>query len=114
MIKNNSPKKSTNIKETKNMENSNLKSVIAVASAITENNDDLHRLSINDYSINEFLKSDFPELPDYAVIDPEMGNNACPWLDEYIQYSQKWSPEAFMIFMKHVAYGCSLQLQRVE
>ena len=37
----------------------------------------------------------FPPLPESARIDPVLGKDACPWLDEYIAFSRKWSPRSF-------------------
>ncbi len=39
--------------------------------------------------------SDMPPLPQSAWIDPSVANNAAPWLDEYAEYSRKWSPRSF-------------------
>ena len=44
-----------------------------------------------------------PTLPAYAVIDDQVGVDACPWLDEYVAYSCKWSTRAWSSF--HTAVG---------
>ena len=36
-----------------------------------------------------------PKLLSEAMISGEVGLDACPWLDEYIEFSRKWSPESF-------------------
>jgi hypothetical protein len=44
-----------------------------------------------------------PDLPDSAWIDPDLGQDACKWLDEYIDFSREWSPRAYDGF--HIACG---------
>ena len=44
-----------------------------------------------------------PTLPAYATIDDQVGVDACPWLDEYVAYSCKWSTRAWSSF--HTAVG---------
>jgi hypothetical protein len=44
-----------------------------------------------------------PTLPQSAYIAPDVGNGACPWLDEYIAYSQRWSTRGYETF--HLATG---------
>lgn len=36
-----------------------------------------------------------PPLSTAARLDPELGKDACPWLDRYISFSRKWSPRSF-------------------
>lgn len=43
-----------------------------------------------------------PELPEACRIDEKIGEGACPWLDEYIAYSLKWSPRGFWGFHESV------------
>ncbi len=45
----------------------------------------------------------FPPLPDYARLPPDLGRDACPWLDNYIAFSRTWSPRSFDGF--HEACG---------
>lgn len=45
----------------------------------------------------------FPELPEAARIDDVIGTDACPWLDEYIAFSRRWSPQSYDGF--HEACG---------
>ena len=44
-----------------------------------------------------------PTLPQSAYIAPDVGRDACPWLDEYITYSQRWSTRGYETF--HLATG---------
>jgi hypothetical protein len=44
-----------------------------------------------------------PDLPESAWIDPDIGQDACQWLDDYINFSREWSPRAYDGF--HVACG---------
>jgi hypothetical protein len=44
-----------------------------------------------------------PPLPDYASLPPDLGRDACPWLDDYIAFSRTWSPRSFDGF--HEACG---------
>lgn len=39
-----------------------------------------------------------PPLPAYATIDPAIGAEACPWIDEYVQFSQTVSPRGWQTF----------------
>jgi hypothetical protein len=36
-----------------------------------------------------------PTLAASARLDPALGTDACPWLDEYIAWSRRWSPRAY-------------------
>jgi len=36
-----------------------------------------------------------PELNQDAQVPEELGGHACPWLDDYIEYSRKWSPRGY-------------------
>lgn len=36
-----------------------------------------------------------PALPESAYLNPELGADACPWLDDYIAFSRKWSPREY-------------------
>lgn len=47
--------------------------------------------------------SSFPELPEAASVDEAIGADACPWLDEYIAFSGRWSPRSYEGF--HEACG---------
>ena len=38
---------------------------------------------------------DVPALPERARLAEDMGADACPWLDEYVTFSRKWSPRAY-------------------
>lgn len=51
----------------------------------------------------EVRRGNAPTLPAYATIDDQVGVDACPWLDEYIAYSCKWSTRAWSSF--HTAVG---------
>jgi hypothetical protein len=50
---------------------------------------------------NHFTQA--PELPSNAHIPLDLGLDACPWLDDYIEFSKKWSPEGYDLF--HIACG---------
>ena len=45
--------------------------------------------------IDRTIPLSFPELPESARLDPELGKDACPWLDTYVAFSRKWSPRSF-------------------
>lgn len=49
--------------------------------------------AIGQYDNN--LNLEAPELPESARLAPHLGADACPWLDDYIEYSHKWSPRSF-------------------
>ena len=36
-----------------------------------------------------------PDLPEEARLDPNLGLDGCLWLDEYIEFSRKWSPRSY-------------------
>ena len=36
-----------------------------------------------------------PKLPLEAQLPPDLGLDACPWLDQYVEFSQKWSSRSF-------------------
>jgi hypothetical protein len=44
-----------------------------------------------------------PDLPEEARLPPGLGHGACPWLDEYVEMSKKWSPRGYEGF--HEAIG---------
>ena len=46
---------------------------------------------------------EMPPLPPGVALDPAPAQGACPWLDEYIAFSRRWSPRAFDDF--HVSAG---------
>ncbi|MDP9314497.1 MAG: YfjI family protein [Chloroflexota bacterium] len=46
---------------------------------------------------------DVPPLPKSAFLSPELGKDACLWLDEYIAWSRKWSPRSYQ--RSHEACG---------
>lgn len=43
-----------------------------------------------------------PALPECAQLDPELARDVSPWLDAYIQFSRRWSPQAYDGFHKAV------------
>ena len=47
-----------------------------------------------------------PPLPPSTHLPPGLGQDACHWLDEYIAFSQKWSPRSFEGYHK----ACGLWL----
>ena len=36
-----------------------------------------------------------PELPKKARLSPELGLDACPWLDAFVEFCQHWSPRSY-------------------
>lgn len=50
-----------------------------------------------------YSDTEIPDLPKYSRLDSNLGAAACPWLDQYIAFSRKWSPRAFPLF--HEAVG---------
>ena len=40
-------------------------------------------------------RGNISELPKGAEISEKIGFDACPWIDEYIAFSRKWSPESY-------------------
>jgi hypothetical protein len=48
-------------------------------------------------------EGELPPLPDYAQLPPDLGRDACPWLDRYVDFSRTWSPRSFDGF--HEACG---------
>lgn len=48
------------------------------------------------------LKNPIPDLPESVKHDPRLATAASPWLDEYIQFSRKWSPRAHDDFHESV------------
>lgn len=38
---------------------------------------------------------EIPSIPREARLAPEIGADACPWLDQYIEFSRQWSPRSF-------------------
>jgi hypothetical protein len=54
----------------------------------------------------ELKAAGIPILPDSALLDPSLGENACPWLDEYVEWSERWSPRSFEGY--HEAIGLAL------
>jgi len=49
----------------------------------------------NILSSSDHLNGKIPQLPPESVVPEDIGSDACPWLDEYIEFSRKWSPESF-------------------
>ena len=45
----------------------------------------------------------FPKLPESARVNPALGKDACPWLDDYIAFSRKWSPRSFAGYHENTA-----------
>lgn len=41
------------------------------------------------------LNEERPQLPPEAKVPEDHGLDACPWLDEYVEFSRIWSPESF-------------------
>ena len=59
--------------------------------------------NFNTFSLSNQLNSEVPQLPEEARLPEDLGVDACPWLDEYIEFSRIWSPESFDDY--HVACG---------
>jgi len=49
----------------------------------------------NTVSPSDQLRETFPQLLLEPRVDEDLGSDACPWLDEYIKFSRKWSPESY-------------------
>ena len=43
-----------------------------------------------------------PPLPAVAQLDPALSQNACPWLDDYVAFSERWAPRAYAGFHRAV------------
>lgn len=43
----------------------------------------------------EAFAGDCPELPANVRPDPDLAARASPWLDEYVKFSQRWSPRSY-------------------
>jgi len=41
------------------------------------------------------LNEEVPQLPPEAKVSEELGLDACPWLDTYVDFSRIWSPESY-------------------
>ncbi|MDP9316312.1 MAG: YfjI family protein [Chloroflexota bacterium] len=52
------------------------------------------------------ISVDLPSLPESAYLSPELGKDACAWLDEYIAFSRHWSPRSYDDFHE----ACALWL----
>jgi len=53
--------------------------------------------------IEEAPSGSFRPLPDALQGDPEDRRGACPWLDDYVRFSEQWAPRAYHGF--HEAVG---------
>jgi len=51
--------------------------------------------NINTLSSSDQISENIPRLSKEAILPEDIGSDACPWLDEYIEFSRKWSPESF-------------------
>jgi len=49
----------------------------------------------NTLSSSDQLSGDIPQLSKEAILPEDIGSDACPWLDEYVEFSRIWSPESF-------------------
>lgn len=49
------------------------------------------------------LSINFPELPESARLDPSLGEDACPWYDDYVNYARKKEPRSYSGF--HDIFG---------
>ena len=52
-------------------------------------------VEMNTTITNENAISLLPPLPDNVHLTEDIGINACPWLDDYISFSRKWSPISY-------------------
>lgn len=43
-----------------------------------------------------------PPLPAAAQLDPALSAGGCPWLDDYVAFSQRWAPRAYSGFHRAV------------
>lgn len=51
--------------------------------------------NFNPFSSSNQINSGVPQLPETACLPENLGLDACPWLDEYVDFSRIWSPESF-------------------
>lgn len=51
--------------------------------------------NFNTFSSSDQLNAKVPQLPEEACLPEDLGLDACPWLDEYVEFSRIWSPESF-------------------
>jgi len=60
---------------------------------------------MNGKSSHKFLSagSSVPPLPESARLPEDLGLGACPWLDDYIEFSKYWSPSGYKGF--HASVG---------
>lgn len=62
--------------------------------------------NFNTLSSSDQLNGNFPQLPPEACLPEGIGSDACPWLDEYVDFSRIWSPESYAGYHE----GCGLFL----
>jgi hypothetical protein len=72
------------------------KDVLALIDATPwENNKEANLASPEDNNGEQEIEDFFvPPLPDGCLVPPELAENGCPVLDEYVEFSKKWSPRA--------------------
>ena len=64
---------------------------------------------MNNFNTNlssDQLNGKIPQLPKEALLPEDLGSDACPWLDEYVNFSRIWSPQSFDGY--HEACGLSV------
>lgn len=52
-------------------------------------------INFNTTPIFNQMNAEVPELPEEARLPDWLGQDACPWLDDYVAFSKKWSPESY-------------------
>lgn len=77
--------------------------VKAVWKAVTKSNPDLIRLVSGGGPETQKTPSTIPELSEAAKLPEGLGADACPWLDDYIAFSERWSPRSFEGFHEGTA-----------
>ncbi len=53
---------------------------------------------MNNFNTNlssDQLNGKIPQLPKEALLPKDLGLDACPWLDEYVDFSRIWSPHSY-------------------
>ena len=51
--------------------------------------------NFNTIPIFNQMNAEVPELLEEARLPDRLGEGACPWLDEYVKFSRKWSPLSY-------------------
>jgi hypothetical protein len=80
--------------------------VSRISAKMADLDDHLHQKPVGLEAISPSKFLEIPPLPEAARVDPALGIDACPWLDDYVAFSRKWSPRAYDSFHE----ACALWL----